>query len=196
MTLPNIALLGRLRSGKDTVGDYLASKYGYTQFAFGDELKRDFHRRYPEIPRDPKPRAGYQFHGQFMREHYGENVWVDACFENVRDAEVSTDLSDAFMGAEDMSFRAVITDVRQESEYVALAARSYVLIRVEASVALRIERAVNSGDRFAYADLMHGTETALDGHSADFTVVNDAGLAELYAQIDEIIAYLGGDWPE
>lgn len=36
-TLPNIGLIGRLRSGKDTLADYLAAKYGYTAFAFGDE---------------------------------------------------------------------------------------------------------------------------------------------------------------
>ncbi|WP_342480432.1 adenylate kinase [Paenibacillus sp. FSL L8-0340] len=182
MTLPNIALLGRLRSGKDTVGDYLADKYGYTRFAFGDELKRDFHRRYPEIPRDPKPRAGYQFHGQFMREHYGENVWVDACFENIeysRNCPVSG--TDAPV---------VLTDCRQPNEFSALQSASYVLIRVVAPDGLRIQRAVESGDTFEYADLMHGTETALDGYAADFTVVNDAGLTELYAQIDEIMGYL------
>jgi dephospho-CoA kinase len=182
-TLPNIGLIGKLRAGKDVVAAYLADKYGYTRYAFGDELKRDFHRRYPEIPRDPKPRAGYQFHGQFMREHYGENVWVDRCLTDV-DAVCSVERWDA------QPFHAVITDVRQESEYEALAARSYVLIRVEASAALRIERAVNSGDVFNYADLAHGTETALDGYAADFTVVNDAGLAELYARIDEIMAEL------
>jgi dephospho-CoA kinase len=182
MTLPNIAILGRLRSGKDTVGDYLASKYGYTQFAFADEMKADFHRRYPEIPRDPKPRAGYQFHGQFMREHYGENVWVDACFDNIaysRNCPVS--------GTDGP---VVITDVRQESEYEALAARSYVIIRVTAPDGLRIERAVNSGDTFAYADLAHGTETALDEYAADYTVTNNGSLAELYAAVDEIIAEL------
>lgn len=182
MTLPNIAILGRLRSGKDTVGDYLAPKYGYTQFAFGDELKRDFHRRYPEIPRDPKPRAGYQFHGQFMREHYGENVWVDACFENIEYSRLCP--------VSGTDAPVVITDVRQESEYEALAARSYVLIRVEAPDGLRIERAVNSGDTFNYADLAHGTETALDGYATDFTVVNDGPLDALYAQIDDIISEL------
>lgn len=176
MTLPNIGLIGRLRSGKDTVGDYLASKYGYTQFAFGDELKRDFHRRYREIPRDPKPRAGYQFHGQFMREHYGENVWIDACFDNIRCSDTDAPV--------------VISDTRQENEFTTLQSAGYVLIRVEAPDGLRIERAVNSGDTFNYADLMHGTETALDGYAADFTVVNDGSLAELYAQIDEIMGYL------
>jgi dephospho-CoA kinase len=118
-----------------------------------------------------------------MREHYGENVWVDACFENIeysRNCPVS--------GTDGP---VVITDVRQESEYEALATRSYVLIRVDAPDGLRIQRAVESGDTFNYADLAHGTETALDGYAADFTVVNDRSLAELYAQIDEIMAYLG-----
>lgn len=180
--MPNIALTGKLRAGKSLVGDYLASKYGYTQFAFGDELKRDFHRRYPEIPRDPKPRAGYQFHGQFMREHYGENVWIDACFDNIRYSLLCP--------VSGTDAPVVISDTRQENEFTALQSAGYVLIRVTAPDGLRIERAVNSGDTFNYRDLAHGTETSLDGHLADFTVTNDAGLAELYAQIDEIIAYL------
>lgn len=190
MTFPNIALMGRLRSGKDVCAAYLADKYGYTRFAFGDELKRDFHRRYPEIPRDPKPRAGYQFHGQFMREHYGEPVWVGACLDSVRDAELSADLSDTFMGVEEPSFRAVITDVRQPNEYSALKSAGYTLIRVECPDAIRIARAQDAGDTFTHADLAHPTETALDGYAADFTVINDRGLAELYAQIDVIVAEL------
>lgn len=188
-TLPNICLLGKLRSGKDVISDYLAEKYGYTRFAFGDALKDDFHRRYPEIPRDPKPRAGYQFHGQFMRENVGENVWIDACFDNIRYARTCP-LSG------DENLRAVITDCRQLNEAEALRSAGYVLIRVEAPEALRIHRAITSGDTFNLRDLTHDTETALDSFAADFTVVNDAGLPELYAQVDEIIAYLGGDWPE
>lgn len=188
ITLPNIGLIGKLRAGKDEVARYLASKYGYTAFAFGDELKRDFHRRYPEIPRDPKPRVGYQMHGQLMREYYGEDVWVDACFENVDAHRLSF--------GDPKNVPAVITDTRQPNEYAALKAAGYVLIRVEAPEALRIQRAVTSGDRFNLRDLTHGTETALDDYSADFTVTNDADLAHLYRQIDEIMAYLGGDWPE
>lgn len=182
----NIGLIGRLRSGKDTVAAYLASKYGYTQFAFGDALKDDFHRRYPEIPREPKPRAGYQLHGQFMREHVGENVWIDACFASI-DALAAWR---AELGESVPPLNAVISDVRQLNEAEALSARGYVLIRVEAPESLRIHRAIESGDTFNLRDLTHGTETALDGYAVDFTVVNDAGLAELYAQIDEIIAYL------
>lgn len=192
--LPNIALTGKLRAGKDEVARYLASKYGYTTFAFGDELKRDFHRRYPEIPRDPKPRVGYQMHGQLMREYYGEDVWVDAYLRDVEQHD------DAYTTARDFgmldegtpSFRAVCTDTRQLNEAERLKSAGYALIRVEAPEALRIHRAVTSGDRFNLRDLTHGTETALDGYAADFTVTNDAGLSELYAQIDEIIRQLSG----
>lgn len=185
-TLPNIGLLGELRSGKDTVADYLADKYGYSKFAFGDALKDDFHRRYPEIPRDPKPRVGYQAHGQLMRELVDEDIWIDACLETVYYAQEDAKYSGLIPNS------SVITDVRQPNEYDALKAAGYVLIRVEAPEALRIQRAVTSGDRFNLRDLTHGTETALDGYVADFTVVNDAGLPELYAQINEIIRQLSG----
>ncbi|WP_433943634.1 adenylate kinase [Paenibacillus sp. SN-8-1] len=189
MTLSNIGLIGKLRAGKDVVAAYLASNYGYTRFAFGDPLKDDFHRRYPEIPREPKPRAGYQFHGQFMREHRGENVWIDACLEAITEAE-SYHVADYYMYGPDAAFRAVITDVRQPNEYGRLNAEGYVLIRVQAQDGIRIQRAIESGDTFNYTDLMHGTETALDGYAADFTVTNDGSLDELYAQIDGIIATL------
>ncbi|WP_149093398.1 adenylate kinase [Paenibacillus terrae] len=184
-TLPDIGLLGRLRSGKDEVARYLSDNYGYMQFAFGDELKADFHRRYPEIPRESKPRAGYQAHGQLMRALVDEDIWVRRCLVEVKRAYYAH-----------LDFRAVISDVRQPNEYDALKSAGYVLIRVEAPDAVRIDRAIKSGDVFNYADLVHGTETALDGLVADFTVDNSGSLDALHAQIDEIMRYLSGEWPE
>lgn len=178
--LPNIGLIGRLRSGKDTAADYLASKYGYTAYAFGDELKRYYHELFGETDgqsREHKPREGYQWFGQAMRER-DPDVWVRKCLDRIAWDE---DLVNA-----------VVTDVRQPNEYDALKAASYVLIRVEAPEALRIQRAITSGDRFNLRDLTHGTETALDDYAADFTVTNDARLPELYTQIDDIIRQLSG----
>lgn len=190
MTFPNIGLIGKLRSGKSAAGDYLASKYGYTQFAFGGALKRYAHEIFGDPAPGTKPRELYQWFGQTMRQR-DPDVWVRKCLASVERAQ---HWREYYFDADDPEPEppvcAVITDVRQLNEAEALAARSYVLIRVDAPDGLRIERAVNSGDTFAYADLMHGTETALDGYAADFTVVNDGSLTELYAQIDEIIAYL------
>lgn len=182
--LPNIGLIGKLRAGKDEVARYLTSEYGYERYAFGDSLKDDFHRRYPEVPREPKPRIGYQFHGQFMRDVVGEDIWVQRCLSEVQRGYYAN-----------LDFRAVISDVRQLNEAERLKAAGYVLIRVEAPEALRIQRAVSSGDRFNLRDLTHGTETALDDYAADFTATNDGDLAHLYRQIDEIMAFLGGDCP-
>jgi dephospho-CoA kinase len=84
----------------------------------------------------------------------------------------------------------VVTDTRQPNEYAALKSAGYVLIRVECPDAIRIARAQAAGDTFTHADLAHPTETALDGYAADFTVMNGAGLAELYARIDAVVAQL------
>lgn len=181
--LPNIGLIGRLRSGKDTLADYLADNvegYGYLRYAFGDGIRDVCRRLYPEQFADGvKPRALLQQFGEYARTH-DRDVWVNDMFRRIRDNEYSR------------YSPVVVSDVRQLHEVDALKARGYVLIRVEAPEALRIQRAVTSGDRFNLRDLTHGTETALDGFIADFTVTNDAGLPELYAQIDEIIRQLSG----
>lgn len=193
-TLPNIGLIGKLRAGKSLVGDYLASKYGYTQFAFGDELKRYAHELFGEPAPGTKPRALYQTFGQACRT-VEDGIWIRKCLAAIDWRAEDIAAYNASLRAHaphlpSATFRAVITDCRQLNEAEALAARSYVLIRVTAPDGLRIERAVNSGDTFNYADLAHGTETALDGYAADFTVTNDGTLDKLYAQIDEIIAEL------
>ncbi|MEK3988022.1 adenylate kinase [Paenibacillus sp. FSL K6-3166] len=192
--LPNIALTGKLRAGKSLVGDYLASKYGYTQFAFGDELKRYAHELFGEPSPGTKPRALYQAFGQACRA-IDDGIWIRKCFDAIAymtedAAAYNASLLRYAPHIPRRASHAVVTDCRQLNEAEALAARSYVLIRVEAPDGLRIQRAVNSGDTFNYADLMHGTETALDRYTSDFTVMNDEGLAELYAQIDEIIESL------
>lgn len=191
ITFPNVGLLGRLRSGKDTVAAYLTEKYGYARFAFGDELKRYAHELFGEPAPGTKPRELYQWFGQTMRER-DPDVWVRKCFEAVwrREEQVDAYYAMAWNEWSRAPFRAVITDVRQPNEYHALISAGYMLIRVEAPESLRIHRAIESGDSFALRDLTHDTETALDGFAADFTVVNDAGLPELYAQIDEVMVVL------
>ncbi|MBE3649172.1 nucleoside/nucleotide kinase family protein [Paenibacillus polymyxa] len=194
-TLPNIGLIGRLRSGKDEVARYLADNYGYTQFSFGDELKRYAHELFGEPAPDEKPRELYQWFGQAVRER-DPDIWVRKCFEAIERYAVEKRSLARYFREIPRPLSAVISDVRQPNEYAALQSAGYVLIRVEAPDAVRIDRAIKSGDVFNYADLVHDTETALDGYAADFTVDNSGSLDKLHAQIDEIVAYLSGEWPE
>ena len=182
--LPNVGLIGKLRAGKDVVAAYLADKYGYTRFAFGDELKRYAHEIFGEPAPGTKPRELYQWFGQTMRER-DPDVWVRKCLEAVECAQ--TEYDSVLHYVYDTPRLAVIPDCRQPNEYAALKSAGYVLIRVECPDAIRIARAQAAGDTFTHADLAHPTETALDGYAADFTVMNSAGLAELYAQIDAIM---------
>lgn len=181
MSAHNIALTGAIRSGKDTVAARIVERYGYTRFAFGDGLKVDFHRRYPEIPRDPKPRKGYQSHGQLMREMVDEDIWVRKCFAEIKRVSYAH-----------IPFCAVITDLRQPNEYNRCRAEGFVIIRVSCPDALRLERANAAGDAYTLADIAHETESYVDTFVVDYELRNDGTLAELYTQIDAIMTEING----
>lgn len=183
-----IGLCGKLRAGKDAVAAYLVGQYGFTRFAFGDALKEYAHALY-DIPREPKPRDLYQRFGQLARQ-IDPDVWVKACF---RDIDRKRAIDDAYYSATwndhaRQPFRPVITDLRQPNEIVRCRAEGYTIIRVEAPLEVRIDRAKAAGDAFDLAALEHDTETALDGYTADFTIDNSGTLAELHAQIDVIVS--------
>lgn len=170
-----IALSGKMRAGKSAAARYLVEKYGYTEFAFGDELKADFHRRYPEIMWEPKPRIGYQNHGQLMRALISERYWIDVCFDRIAES------------LRKFPTRPLISDLRQPNEFDRCKSEGYVIIRVNCPDEIRIERARAAGDNFTANDLNHETERYIDSFTVDYEIQNDGSLDELYAQIDEII---------
>lgn len=179
--LPNIAITGEMRSGKDAVAEYLARQYGYTRFAFGDELKRYYQELFG--PSETKPREGYQWFGQAVRER-DPDIWVRKCFDNIETA-ADWSVGDYYMYGKE--FRAVISDLRQPNEHDRCRAEGYVIIRVTAPEALRIDRAIKSGDTFNLRDLTHDTESHVRSFDVDYEIVNDGTLAELYAKVDEVL---------
>ncbi|MHA7962852.1 AAA family ATPase [Paenibacillus sp. CAU 1782] len=174
--LPNIAITGHLRSGKDELGNRLSQRYGYVRFAFGDGIKDVCRRLYPEQFTDgKKPRALLQGVGQALRQ-YDPDVWVRQCFDKITWDEEGGPY--------------VITDLRQPNEYTRCRREGFVIIRVKAKSALRIHRAATGGDTFKLADLTHETESHVDGFAVDYEITNDGTLDELYAKVDEIMAEL------
>lgn len=172
--IPKIALTGEARSGKSIVADYLVGKYGFTRYAFGDELKRLAHLIFDDVSEFSKPRRLYQFFGQMCRE-YDPEVWIRKTFE-----KIYTD------NPEDI----LIEDLRQPNEYDRCRSEGYVIIRVTAPESLRIDRAIKSGDTFNLRDLTHDTESHVRSFDVDYEIVNDGTLAELYAKVDEVIGGL------
>lgn len=133
-----IALTAPLRAGKSLAASYISLHYDFQPFAFGDELKDAFHRAFPHVPRNPKPRAHYQKFGQWAREAFGEDVWIDALMPKIA---AYLDRHPCDCGNTALKNRVIIDDCRQPNEYKRLKDEGFVFIRITAPAELRIERA-------------------------------------------------------
>ncbi len=173
----DIALIGRARSGKDTVGARLVNRYGYTRLAFADPLKRmalDINPYIPTVPgvtvrlesliadvgweyaksHYPEVRRILQHSGQAVRSADPE-FWVRALTSRMLDTDGPV----------------VVTDVRYPNELTALQHFRFRTVRI-----------VRPG-----TDTMtHESETALDGYAADVTIVNNTTLDDLHAHADAL----------
>lgn len=183
MTLPNIGLIGRMRSGKDTVADYLTDEdgdYGYLRYAFGDGIREVCRRLYLDQFADgKKPRALLQQFGEYARSH-DRDVWINDMFRRMSANEYTRYVP------------VVVSDVRQPHEVDALRERGFIFIRITAPEAVRIDRAIKSADSFALRDLTHDTESHVDGFAVEYEIVNDGSLDDLYAKIDAIMREING----
>jgi dephospho-CoA kinase len=177
-----LALTGRMRSGKDSVADYLARQYGFARFAFGDGIRKVCRELFPDqMAQARKPRALLQGVGQAMRA-FDPDVWINRTLNEVNDwLRVNTIV-------ETVKPNVVICDLRQPNEYECLRSEGFVIIRVNASDETRIQRMIDAGDTFDDDTLTHETEQHVGSFTVDYEIDNNGSLAELYAQVDEIMA--------
>ncbi|MEW4281786.1 dephospho-CoA kinase [Priestia megaterium] len=171
-----IVLCGKLRSGKSLAAAYLTLFYGAQPYAFADEMKDSFHRAFPNIMRNPKPRAFYVKFGEWACEVFGDNVWVDKVLRKIEAANHSVVL---------------ISDMRKAPEYAKMQAEGYTIIKITADDGIRIQRAIEAGDDFTEADLTNRTETFIDNIAPHYTVANNSDTDSFYDRLDVIMAELG-----
>ncbi|PEE49762.1 hypothetical protein COL16_28855 [Bacillus cereus] len=180
-----IAITGKARSGKTELSHYAWMLYGFKEFDFSAVLKDEFHRLFPHIPRDPKPRAYYQKFGQWLRE-IDPDIWVKMTMGNVHKYCFEDSLNKV-----NHKPKVLVNGVRQPNEYQQLLEEGFILIRVNASDDLRIGRAQNASDVFTEADLEHETETHIDIFEVDYEINNNGELIQLYDQFDEVMRDIG-----
>jgi dephospho-CoA kinase len=178
--MKNIAVAGRIRSGKDTVGKYLIDNYSYFKLAFGDGIKETASILFPEAVKKGKPRRLYQVLGQKMRE-IDPDVWVKYLDRRMT-------LCKRF-GIE----KFIVTDLRQFNEYDYLKEKGFVIVKVEADEEIRRQRMIEAGDDFTEEDLNHETELSVDALPYDYLITNNGTLEELYEQIEFIIDDIKGE---
>ncbi|QIA28709.1 dNMP kinase [Phage f2b1] len=183
-----VALCGGMRSGKTTTERYLVEQYHMIAFAFGDKLKEYYHLENPDVPRVPKPVGGYQTYGQGKRKSEGATYWIDLCLaqvERIRQVAANYNITH-----EDIVFMPLITDLRQPNEFKKLKEEGYTIIRLQAPVELRIDRARAKGDDSTPENFKAETEIYTDTFDVDYNIVNDGSLNTLYEQLDNIMSVL------
>ncbi len=175
-----IALFGKIRSGKDTVGSMLINDYGYTRVAFGDGIKKVIDDFFPEAWINGKPRRHYQHIGQKLRE-LNPDVWVN---DLLRRAEIIRIQNKLYFGKE-TNF--VVTDGRQVNEAEKLREQGYTIILVETDETTRIERMMEAGDNFTLEMLRHETELQVDMIEPDYIINNNGTLEDLRKAVERVL---------
>lgn len=178
----NIAILGKMGSGKDVIGEYLIRKYGFTRYAFADNVKLIAEVWFPSLYGNgkEKPRKLLQDVGTKFRE-IDKNVWINAMFDDI-DSRGKMDASLGYK-SEDI----IITDCRMPNEYEALKKRGFNFIRIDVDEETRIQRLRDRGDLFTEDSLLHDTEQHYDSFEYDYYVFNQGSKELAYEQIDRIM---------
>ena len=171
-----IALNGRSLSGKDTIANYLSDKYGFIKISFAEPLYKIAHDYFGMTYKD---RSLLQAIGQGYRS-IDEDVWVKYLFKKLEEKVNSNEIS--------KDSNIVITDIRQENEYVASVMNGFVPIKVSAPLEKRVERATMRDGKIPDIKLWEATaETGADNFPY-IEIINDSSLDDLYKKVDSIVA--------
>lgn len=142
--LPDIALFGFAGSGKDTVADRLVSEHGYKRISFADPLK-DMALTVDPIVGQFCDEYGHDIEATRLSEVISEHGWDEAKrrFPEVRrflqhlgqaqraiDEDYWLNIAREAIDGADLDTPIVVTDVRYENEYKALARRQFLMVRV------------------------------------------------------------------
>lgn len=177
--LIQIAVAGKIRSGKNTVAAYLGKKLDCHQIAFADGISQVIIEYFNDAFKEGKPRKHYQIIGQAFRQ-LNPNIWVQ-----MLDAEMDYYKED--------NENVIVTDLRQPNEYEYLKNEGFIIVKVEADFEIRVERSLASGDKFDTEDFYHETELNIDAMDYDYLVSNNTTLEDLLDQLDYVIAEIKGD---
>ena len=161
----NIAISGKARSGKDTVGDYIKSQRPNSQILkFATPLKQSADGIQKslglEVCKDP---VLMQSLAKTLKSRYGEDVFVDQ-------------LSHKLVKCEDKKISVIITDLRFLNEYSLLSKLGFILLRI------------NRPNREIDRDPNDISETELDNCKFDYYIENDWNMSYLYDKVDEFMA--------
>lgn len=172
-----IALVGKMRSGKDSVADMLVDNYGYTEYKLSSGINHVV-KTLRLSDTELKNRAMYQKIGQFMRT-IETDVW---CNYTWRQFEVDCKYSELINNS--LITDIVISDVRQQNEADFFREKGFIIVKIQSTDEIRRKRIVESGDIMNEEDFTHETELSVDGIDVDYIIENNGTIKELYQKVE------------
>lgn len=156
--LPDIAFTGRAGAGKTTAADALV-ELGYRHLSFADTMKNMAQTLWG--PGADTDRSKLQPLGMAVRE-IEPDTWVRLLVHQLSQIRQ----------IEPTRVPLVVDDLRFPNEWHALKAEGFKIVRVQAPLAIRVDRLKRNGKYQNDEQLDHETETAVADYSADFAIDN------------------------
>lgn len=175
-----IALVGKMRSGKDTFAEPLLHSKSMYHLRFADGIQEIIDAFFPEaVSGNGKPREHYQVIGQSLRQ-LNPDVWV-----NSLEQEYINILRMLYI-LEDSTSGIIITDVRQPNEVEWCRRNGFKLVKLISPSEVRRQRIIDSGDIFEEEQFTHETEGYVDTIAADYIINSNCSKEELQKQAVEL----------
>lgn len=177
-----IGLAGQISSGKDTIANYVAEKYGGVSMSFSQPLRDILNRAYLPINR-----ANMSWLAQTLIDHFGGDV-----ISNIVGKEIEASDKKIF----------VLPNIRREDDMAYFKNwPGYVLVGINTDTKTCYDRLVkrsqNVDDQTKtweqfQKDLQLSTEIAIDAlvKKAPIKIDNNGSFEDLYKQIDELVKKL------
>lgn len=177
-----IGIVGPIGSGKDTVADYMAQKYGYTVFSFRDIIAGMMKTEGIELARE-----NMQKFAREKRDAEGENVFSRAILQKITESGCQ---------------KAVVKELRTSGDIKPLLKHfrtGMKVIKVVAPAELRFERMKarqRPGDPQTLEEFRQQEKREEElgytkaSNYTDFMVFNTGTREELFAQVDKVMGSL------
>lgn len=168
-----IGLSGKMRSGKDTVAEFLVDEFGFQRFAFADRLKELASELFGVRP-DVKNRDLLVRLGRKMCD-VDREVWVNYVLARIPEEDA-----------------VVISDVRFPYEHEALREAGFYLVRIGCPYEQRLERLRRTEGPGGETLMSDTSETALDDcDDWDYILDGGIGLISLLEQAASMATDIG-----
>lgn len=192
---PLYGLGGKLRAGKDAVGDYLEANHAFTKLGMSDALNEALLALNPIIPTGKYWESGYE-HYMTYQDYHAAHGYVEAkknpevrrllqalgteVGRNMIDPDVWVNIAEAKIQAlRSQGIPVVITAVRFPNEIE--------MIRRLGGTTVWIHRAEQARTDAGEAITQHASETSVDAYDFEYVISNNGTLDDLYVKVENVL---------